>query len=102
MAKINKDIQSKTPEFAVTVTHKNILYSPKYILLDGEPVYLCDLNNNAYSFPANSGMHTISFRYFNKLYTLKIYHSMPEKNIGSVSISIALRNQMLLSPLLIR
>ncbi len=71
MAIIYKDIQSKTPEFAVTVTHKNILYSPKYILLDGEPVFICDLNNNAYSFPASTGMHTISFRYFDKLFILK-------------------------------
>ena len=74
MAIISKDIQSNIPEFAVAVTHKNILYSPKYILLDGQPVYLCDLNSTAYSFQSNIGNHSISFRYFNKLYVLNDIH----------------------------
>jgi Alpha-2-macroglobulin family/Bacterial Alpha-2-macroglobulin MG10 domain/MG2 domain/Carboxypeptidase regulatory-like domain len=74
MAIISKDIQSNIPEFAVTVTHKNILYTPKYILLDGQPVYLCDLNSTAYSFQSNIGNHSISFRYFNKLYVVNDIH----------------------------
>lgn len=66
MARITKEIQSRIPEFAVTVTHKNIAYTPKYILLDGEPVYISDLNKTTYSFQAKAGQHQITIRYFDK------------------------------------
>jgi protocatechuate 3,4-dioxygenase beta subunit len=62
--------QQAKPEFSVVITHKNQLYTPKYILLDGEPVFISDLQQNKpYSIAATAGKHNIAFRYFDKLYT---------------------------------
>lgn len=63
--------QQAKPEFALVLTHKNKMYAPKYILLDDEPVFISDLQENAsYSFAAEEGKHQISFRYFDRLYTI--------------------------------
>jgi hypothetical protein len=67
---LNKKIQSPVPEFAVCVTNNHIVYSPKYILLDGQPVYISDLDGSPYSFQANAGTHQVTFRFFNKKITL--------------------------------
>lgn len=79
MARITKEIQSRIPEFAVTVTHKNIVYTPKYILLDGEPVYISDLNKTTYSFQAKAGQHQIAIRYFDKQILFKNVQFEPGK-----------------------
>ena len=67
---LSKKIQSPLPEFAVCVTNNHIAYTPKYILLDGQPVYISDLDGFPYSFQANAGTHQITFRFFNKKITL--------------------------------
>lgn len=62
--------QQAQPEFTLCITLKDILYSPKYILLDDQPIYISDINANAtYSFVGTEGKHKMSFRYFDKLYT---------------------------------
>lgn len=64
--------QQQQPEFAIFIHHKQNLVAPKYILLDGKPVFLSDVNRRTvYSLAATSGKHEIAFRYFNRLYTLK-------------------------------
>jgi len=65
-AKLSKNIQSPIPEFAICVTSNHVAYTPKYILLDGQPVYISDLGGSPYSFQANAGTHQITFRFFNK------------------------------------
>ncbi len=67
---LSKKIQSPLPEFAISVTSNHIAYTPKYILLDGEPVYISDLQGGPYSFQAKTGTHQISFRFFDKKITL--------------------------------
>src|SRR5690606_27062504 len=69
-ALLSNKIQSPIPEFAVCVTNNNMAYAPKYILLDGQPVYISDLDGLPYSFQASTGTHQISFRFFNKKITL--------------------------------
>jgi hypothetical protein len=69
-ALLSKKIQSPRPEFAVCVTNKHVAYTPKYILLDGQPVYISDLKGSPYSFQASAGTHQIAFRFFNKKITL--------------------------------
>ena len=65
-ALIKKSIQSAVPEVAVTITHKDQLLRPKYILIDKQPVYITDLQADVYSFPLSAGEHEITFRYFDK------------------------------------
>lgn len=63
--------QQATPEFVLLITHQSVTYKPKYILVDGEPIYISDINQNeGYSLAVSPGNHTVSFRYFNKLYTI--------------------------------
>lgn len=70
--------QFSNPEFALFLTHQNNLMSPKYILVDGEPVYISDINKDElYSFALPTGKHRIAFRYFNKLY------EMPEQQFSA-------------------
>lgn len=76
---LTKIIQSSVPEFAVSVTTNHIAYTPKYILLDGQPVYISDLGESPYSFQANSGTHQITFRFFNKKITLNNISFEPSK-----------------------
>ncbi|HOZ51096.1 MAG TPA: carboxypeptidase regulatory-like domain-containing protein [Chitinophagaceae bacterium] len=71
MALLTRTIQSNIPEFSVAVTHKNMVYTPKYILVDGEPIYISDLNKSVYSFPIKSGVHDITIRYFDKKIVFK-------------------------------
>ncbi|MCC7030450.1 MAG: carboxypeptidase regulatory-like domain-containing protein [Chitinophagaceae bacterium] len=64
--------QQPKPEFAVVITHRNRMYTPKYILLDGEPVFISDLQENKpFSIAATAGKHNIAFRYFDKLFTFQ-------------------------------
>ena len=70
--------QFSNPEFALFLTHQNNLISPKYILVDGQPVYISDVNKDEiYSFAIPAGKHRIAFRYFNKLY------EMPEQQFSA-------------------
>lgn len=70
--------QFSNPEFAIFLTHQNNLMSPKYILVDGQPVYISDINKDEiYSFALPTGKHRIAFRYFNKLY------EMPEQQFAA-------------------
>lgn len=70
--------QFSNPEFAIFLTHQNNLMSPKYILVDGQPVYISDINKDElYSFALPTGKHRIAFRYFNKLY------EMPEQQFSA-------------------
>ncbi|MBL7766084.1 MAG: carboxypeptidase regulatory-like domain-containing protein [Chitinophagaceae bacterium] len=64
--------QQYNPELCIVVTNQHNMYSPKYVLLDGQPVYISDLNSQlAYSVLTTPGVHDISFRYFNRRYDLK-------------------------------
>ncbi len=64
--------QNETPEFSVAITHNYNTYMPKYILLDGNVVFITDLfKNQEYSFASNNLSHTLAFRYFSHLYTIK-------------------------------
>jgi len=65
-AVLSKPIQSPLPEFALSVTSHHTAYTPKYILLDGEPVYISDLDEYPYSFQASAGPHQLTFRFFNR------------------------------------
>lgn len=67
---LQKTIQSPHPEFAISVTSNHLAYTPKYILLDGQPVYISDLKGAPYSFQATAGKHQVTFRFFNKKITL--------------------------------
>jgi hypothetical protein len=67
---LSKNIQSPIPEFAISVTNNHIAYTPKYILLDGQPVYISDLQVSPYSFQTKEGTHQITFRFFDKKITL--------------------------------
>lgn len=69
-ALLSKPIQSPVPEFAVCITNNHVAYTPKYILLDGQPIYISDLGAFLYSFQANAGTHQITFRFFDKKITL--------------------------------
>ena len=72
LSEIHIKKQTQEPEFSIFVTHKHNMYAPKYILLDGQPVFIGDINQNKpYSIAASSGKHTIAFRYFDKLYEIK-------------------------------
>ncbi len=64
--------QQAHPEFALVLTVKNSLFSPRYILLDEKPIYISDLHSKKiYSFATTPGKHTIKYRYFNKTIELK-------------------------------
>lgn len=64
--------QMKWPEFAIYITHNFSMYAPKYIMVDSELVFISDINKgDVYSFTVKEGKHDISFRYFNRVYTLK-------------------------------
>ena len=69
-ASSQKKIQSPVAEFAISVTANHIAYTPKYILLDGAPVYISDLHGFPYSFQVPAGKHQISFRFADKKITL--------------------------------
>ncbi|MBK7764331.1 MAG: carboxypeptidase regulatory-like domain-containing protein [Bacteroidetes bacterium] len=79
MALIDKTNQSKIPEFSVFVTHKDRVYRPKYILLDGQPIYITDLQADIYSFQAKAGKHSITIRYFDKRIELNDISFEPNK-----------------------
>lgn len=71
MTILKKSIQSPLPEFALCATINRNSYTPKYILLDGAPVYISDLHAYPYSFQAEPGPHEITFRFADKKYTVK-------------------------------
>ena len=72
MTEIAVKKQQAHPEFAVVLTVKDVFYTPRYILLDGQPIYISDINAaDVYSFAATAGKHNITFRYFDKTYELK-------------------------------
>lgn len=72
MTEIAVKKQQAHPEFAVVLTVKDVFYTPRYILLDGQPIYVSDVNAaDVYSFAATAGKHNITFRYFDKTYELK-------------------------------
>lgn len=63
--------QQAHPEFAIALTVKDVMYTPRYILLDGQPIYISDINaTDVYSFASTAGKHSITFRYFDKTYEL--------------------------------
>ncbi len=63
--------QDLQPEFCVIISNGTKSYMPKYVLLDGEPVFYSDLKKIVYSFRAPEGKHSIQFRYFDRKYTLE-------------------------------
>ena len=90
--------QFKTPEFALYITHNRSMYSPKYILVDGQPVFISDVNKaDLYSFAVSAGKHTIAFRYFDRLYTLKdqLFQSNTKYFFGFNMDSLKLKNTVL-------
>lgn len=77
--------QAPQPEFCVIVSNGAKSYMPKYVLLDGEPVFYSDLKKAVYSFRAPEGKHTIQFRYFDRKYTLdNISFQKNKKSILSI------------------
>lgn len=61
--------QALMPEFSVVVVMGENIYAPRYILLDGKPVYISDISKyRPYSFAASSGAHTIKFRVMDKTF----------------------------------
>lgn len=63
--------QVAQPEFSLYITHQHQLYSPKYIKVDGQLIFMSDINaQEIYSWLVDSGYHDIEFRYYNALYTL--------------------------------
>ncbi len=64
--------QQPQPEFMIAITQRNQIYTPKYILLDGQPVFISDLHENRLnSIAAEPGLHQISFRFADKVYNFK-------------------------------
>jgi hypothetical protein len=90
---LENKIQSPKPEFAISITTNHIAFTPKYILLDGQPVYISDLHVYPYSFQTTAGKHQIVFRFSNKKITLNDVSFEPHKkywlgfNIDSIKPS---------------
>ena len=64
--------QQAHPEFALVLTVNHSMYTPRYILLDGQPIYISDIHaTKIYSFATTPGKHTIKYRYFDKTVELK-------------------------------
>lgn len=76
------------PEYCVIVTHGYQSYSPKYVKLNETLTYINDINNlNEYSLTANPGTYNLSFRYFDRIYTLnEIKLEKYKKHIIAVNI----------------
>ncbi len=63
--------QQSHPEYSIVLTVKDNLYTPRYILLDGQPVFVSDLDKRGISsFASSVGKHKLTFRYFDKTYEL--------------------------------
>jgi protocatechuate 3,4-dioxygenase beta subunit len=63
--------QQSHPEYSIVLTVKDNLYTPRYILLDGQPVFVSDLDKMGISsFASTVGKHKLTFRYFDKTYEL--------------------------------
>lgn len=70
--------QQRNPELSIAIINQERMYSPKYILIDGHPVYISDINeDNVYSFRMLKGTHKIAFRYFDRLYTIEKFNAEP-------------------------
>jgi hypothetical protein len=80
--------QQPTPELAILLSYKGVLYTPKYCMIDSNIVSIGKINNvSKYSFACDSGKHSIAIRAFDRYITISnVYLNNYTKHYLSINL----------------